>query len=110
MIMIMIMIIIIIISGSTVLERTLSASRQRFRNLFKTVRLLCTGDQPVAKVCTYTGQQNINTKRKSMPRTEFEPTIPVTKRPRPTPYAGTGTGPTNVNRVLNRLVADVTVA
>jgi hypothetical protein len=50
------------------------------------VRLLWTSDQPLAKASNYTGQRNIETQRQtSTPRVEFEPTIPVTKRPRPTP-------------------------
>jgi hypothetical protein len=45
----------------------------------RTVGLLWTSDQPVAKASTYTGQHDTETWRKtSMPRTEFEPTIPVT--------------------------------
>jgi hypothetical protein len=74
-------IIIIIISGSTVLVRTFAASHWRFRNLLKhTVGLLWTSDQPVAKASTYTGQHNTETQGAGL-----EPTIPVTKRPRPTP-------------------------
>jgi hypothetical protein len=47
---------------------------------------LCTSDQRVAKVFTYTGQHNTETQRQtSMPRGRIEPTIPVTKQPRPTP-------------------------
>jgi hypothetical protein len=47
---------------------------------------LWTSDQPVAKASTYTGQNNTETQRQtSMPRAGLEPTIPVTKRPRPTP-------------------------
>jgi hypothetical protein len=49
------------------------------------VGLLWTSDQPVAKVCVYTGQHNTETQRQtSMPRVRLEPMIPVTKRPRPT--------------------------
>jgi uncharacterized membrane protein len=81
------LIIIIIISGSTVLVRTLVTSHWRLSNLFwHLVGLLWTSDQPVAKAPTYTGQHNVETQRQiSMRRTAFEPTIPVTKRPRPTP-------------------------
>jgi hypothetical protein len=51
-----------------------------------TVGLLWTSDQPVAKVSTYTGQHNTETQRQtSMPQAGFEPTIPATKRQRPTP-------------------------
>jgi hypothetical protein len=49
------------------------------------VGLLWTSDQPVAKASTYTERHNTETQRQtSMPRVEFEHTIPVTKRPRPT--------------------------
>jgi hypothetical protein len=51
-----------------------------------TVGLLLASDQPAAKASTYTGQHNTETQRHtSMPGVEFEPTISLTKRPRPTP-------------------------
>jgi hypothetical protein len=44
-------------------------------------------DQLVAKVSTYTGQQNIKHEIKtSMRQAGFEPAIPATKRQRFTPY------------------------
>jgi hypothetical protein len=49
-------------------------------------RLIWTCDQPVAKASTYTRQKNTETQRQTTkPRGEFEPTIPVNKRPRRTP-------------------------
>jgi hypothetical protein len=49
------------------------------------VGLLWTSDQPVAKVCVYTGQHNTEKQRQtSMPQVRLEPMIPKTKRPRPT--------------------------
>jgi hypothetical protein len=49
------------------------------------VGLLWTSAQLVAKASTYTGQYKTETQRQtSMPWAEFESTIPVTKRPKPT--------------------------
>jgi hypothetical protein len=51
-------------------------------------------DQPVAKASTYTGQHNTETQgQTSIPLSEFEPTIPVIKRPIPTPYTARPPGP-----------------
>jgi hypothetical protein len=55
--------------------------------LWHLIGLIWTSDQPVAKASTYTGKHNIETQRKTSmpPRAGFEPTVPVTKRPRPMP-------------------------
>jgi hypothetical protein len=59
-----------------------------------TVVLLWTSDQPVAKASAYTEQHNTETRRQTpIPRAGFEPTIPVTRRPRPTPHTVRVPGP-----------------
>jgi hypothetical protein len=74
-----------ITSDSTVLVRTLAASR-RCRVLIKALgRTPLDSDQPVAKVSIYIGQHNTETQSQtSMPRAGFELTISIIKRPGPT--------------------------
>jgi hypothetical protein len=90
--------IIIIISVPTVLVRirTLATSYRRFHNLLRhTVGLLWTSDQSVAKASTYKGQHSTESQRQTFkPRAGFEPKIPITKRPRPTPYTAWTPGTT----------------
>jgi hypothetical protein len=84
----------IIIIGSTVHVKPWPPHTGGFVILLRhLIGLLWTIDQPVAKASTYTGQHNTETQRQtSMPRAGFEPSIPVTKWPRPTdrlPYTDT---------------------
>jgi hypothetical protein len=72
----------IIISGFTGLLRTWMSHTGDFVILLRhLVGLLWTIDQFVAVASSNTGQHNTETQRQtSMPRAEFEPTTPVTKR------------------------------
>jgi hypothetical protein len=84
---IIIIIIIIIISGSRDLVRSLATSHRRFRNLIKTL-----GRTPLDEwsarlkgLYRHRTTKQRNTRQISMSLAGFKPTIPVTKRPRPTP-------------------------
>jgi hypothetical protein len=81
-------IFIITISGSTFLVRTLAASHGRFRNFIKTLGRTPLDEWSARHKGLYLHRttQHRNTKTTSMTRAWFEPMIPVTKRPRPTPY------------------------
>jgi hypothetical protein len=80
-------IIIIIISGSTVLARNLAAPHRRFRNLFMTLSRTPLDELSARRKGDYLDitTQHRNTKT-NMLIAGFEPTTPVTKRPRPTSY------------------------
>jgi hypothetical protein len=79
-----IIIIVVIISGSTDLLRTLSASHQTFRNL-KTLSRTPLDEWSARRKGLYL-QMKTTQRQTPVPRAGFEPTISVTKRPRPTPY------------------------
>jgi hypothetical protein len=74
--------IIIIISNSTVFVRTLPASHQRSLYLVKTLGRTPLDERSARRKGLYL--HNIETQT-SISRAGFEPTIPLTKRPRPIP-------------------------
>jgi hypothetical protein len=73
---------LIIISSSTVFIRTLAASHRRFVYLVKTLGRTRLDERSARRKGLYLHNTETQT---SISRAGFEPTIPLTKRPRPIP-------------------------
>jgi hypothetical protein len=84
-VVIIITIIFFFFSGSTVLVRTLAASHRRFRNLITTNVSTPLEEWSSRRKGLYQHRATQKHRQTSMLRARFESTIPVTKRPRPTP-------------------------